>query len=186
MTIRAGPYMDLPPDRPYKNLRNRTRSLTGLLHDLGKVAKDEIVVVIPFLDPSMLNEWLSAWTEANPNIRVTMVHRQVPASRTAADVLRKTLSYWSGQTDARVSFFTYPRRRGDTDYRLMDAPTFHCKLIDPGTGHIVFLSSNLTEHAKMRNIEAGYVFGPGTGGDFRLLLSQIRSGAEPDPLAQPR
>lgn len=182
MKIRSGPYLDLPADDAFRSLHGKVRPLSGLLHDLGLIAQKELVVAVPFISAKILNEWLSAWTKQNTELGVRIIHRQVPDTALQGELLRKVMNRW--QETGNVAFFTYPGRRPNS-WELLPQPTFHVKLIDPGTGHLLFLSSNFNEHARRRNIEAGYVFDEEHGLDFRKLLTRLKDAAVPDPMAAP-
>lgn len=182
MRLRAGPYIDLPAGDAFATLARDVRSLTGLLHDLAGTARGELVILVPFLTAPVLDDWLHIWTSKQTDLRIVVIHRQVPNSPQQRDDLRRVMLSWRERCADRISFRTFPSRAPNGE--LLPGPTFHCKLIDPGTGHIVMMSSNLNEHARTRNAEVGYVLGPREGGDLRRFLAIVRHVSVQDPLAE--
>lgn len=177
--IRGGAYVDLPAGEPFRALHTRTRSLTGLLSDLGKHAEHELTVAVPFLTATVLEDWLSTWTRDHPALRVTVIHRQVPSSRAEGHRLSTVLRKWSDT--ARVSFKTFPARDPRT-WQLLPGPTFHCKLIEVDKSHLLVMSANLNEHSRSQNAEVGYVFGPREARDLRRFLRSLERASTPDSL----
>lgn len=180
MRIRTGAYIDVPSGEAFQDLRARTRSLSGLLNDLGKYAEKRLTVAVPFISPPVLHDWLHLWTNDNPELRVRMIHRQVPNSATEATKLAVVIRKWS--TTGRVEFLTFPDR-DPTSFHLRKGPTFHSKLIDIDSSHLIVMSANLNEHSRSQNAEVGYVFGPREAQDVRRFLRALEKAASPDPLS---
>lgn len=179
--IRTGPYIDLPAGEAFRGMQSRTRSLTGLLSDLGKHAERTILVAVPFVTAPVLDDWLATWTRDNVDLQITIVHRQVPATNLEAERLSEVMQRWS--RNAPVYFRTYPGR--DPGSRAIRGPTFHSKLIEVDRSHLIVMSANLNEHSRSQNAEVAYVFGPREAIDLRRFVRRLEQASLPDPLAGP-
>lgn len=180
--LRNGPYLNLPFAPDLETLRGESRALSGMLERLGRVARDQLVVAIPFFEPLVLDAWLDLWTSENQELRILVIHRQEPHHATDLQRMRLVFEKWT--RTGKVAFRTFPARDLATGRFPRDAPTFHCKMIDPGTGQIILLTSNLTSPAKTRNVEAAYVFSEDQGEDFRHLLRHLQRLSAPDPIGR--
>lgn len=179
--LRNGPYLNLPFSTELEAIRADARTLPGMLERLGRIARKKLVLAIPFFEAHVLDKWLDIWTSQNPNLRIVVIHRQEPHGPSDERRIRGVLHEWTNS--GRVEFRTYPERNMRTGRIRRDQPTFHCKIIDPNTGQIILLTSNLTAPARTRNVEAAYVFSPEQAHDFRAVLDHLQRNSVADPFA---
>lgn len=176
--LTPGAYLGLPQDERFSDIGKASRSLNSLYWELPNASPGKLVVITPYMDAKGLEFLLSQWTSAHPVLQIEIVHRKETSDDAERNAICSVMRKYA--TSGRVRFLTFPRRDPST-HRLADRTSFHCKLIDPGNGQIVELSSNLTSYAQAQNIEVAYVHPAGKAQDLLALARRIRQLAVADP-----
>lgn len=178
--LTSGAYIGVPEDDRFRDLAGSSRSLNALYLEIPHVAAGRLLIVTPYLDARAVDFLVGQWIAARPDLAIDVVHRKEAGSAEELAQLRSTLKSLHDRSAGRVNFYTFPQRDPKSN-RLVDRTSFHCKLVDPGNGQIVELSSNLTTYAQQQNIEVAYVHPTGRAQDLLALARRLRQHAALDP-----
>lgn len=178
--LTPGAYVGAPPNSSFEAARTTSRPLEALLWEIAEVAQGKLTIITPYFDARGLARLCDQWLTQRPDLQIDIVHRKEAKDAREEHAIRGVMVEARRRSGGRLTFLTWPAREASSG-RLVSRESFHCKLVDPGNGQLVEMSSNLTWHAQFQNVETAFVHSPGSAQAFLLLVQRIRKLARPDP-----